>query len=294
MAAWSFPPLQHNVKGDGSCFYRALYQSARAGGVLRVVVGAFLASTSSTWCDEIMQGHHSQGDDAETGFVVYVKACLAIMIRTNLVFQNIMKSSFDLMSACINNAEEVPHKSMQTIDALGNSLGMPDWFKLYFTSSPHTAHDFGAFLTSCQVNFSKPGMFAGGLDTAFVTLLLAEVGILVEISKTDCFPMVPIGQTLYLRQIDDDHYNWMEYIALGATSENYEEVQSLQDSVELLTGMSESLFLSGGGTKATVQKPKPNVSNTTTNITGKRRMLKTSVPPSRSNAQVKIRTNVKH
>lgn len=194
--------LLHDVKGDGSCFFRSLFHAARSSHCLDRVAAAFRYESK-------------EGSDyTEAHFVHCVRRYLSVEICSNQRSMQ-LHAAFESMCELVEQAHlpDDRHRSSK-IKVIGDDHDRPDWFTAYFSTTPPSLFCFEPFLASCQAAVCINSMYAGDLDIRMVTATLATYGITVDIGHDHDLPskIVPLPDTLYLRRVRGNHYNWMDFL----------------------------------------------------------------------------------
>lgn len=183
-----------DVRGDGNCFYRALFQAARSGGCIGRVWRAFRVSSRRVprpVCYE-------QDEDR---FVALARERLSEMLAHSPQY---LECAFVVMCQSIHQADR------GAVRDIGISYGMPDWVTTYFVNNKAPYH-FERFVKACRLNVLVDGSFAGNVDVLMCQAILNRMHLSVFVRRDNDFPTTPAVNTMYLRLVNDNHYNWMKY-----------------------------------------------------------------------------------
>ena len=180
-----------NVRGDGSCFFRALYQaSLRTGSVMRIIrrFRRRAAARSGAAVDAGM---------TEDGFVAEVRAALAAVI---------MKDTAIIPAIHENLRKVYKEKDHVLYNVILESY--PEWFQERFASFPKRLEVFRARLAK-QVAWN--GNWVSEIEVRLILDTLRGIPIKI-------LPSVPPSRTkldpatMYLVNVDEVHYT---YIAMN-------------------------------------------------------------------------------
>ncbi|MEW5314995.1 MAG: hypothetical protein WDW38_006452 [Sanguina aurantia] len=153
-------------------------------------------------------------DYTEAHFVHCVRRYLSVEICSNQRSMQ-LHAAFESMCELVEQAHlpDDRHRSSK-IKVIGDDHDRPDWFTAYFSTTPPSLFCFEPFLASCQAAVCINSMYAGDLDIRMVTATLATYGITVDIGHDHDLPskIVPLPDTLYLRRVRGNHYNWMDFL----------------------------------------------------------------------------------
>lgn len=186
-----------DVKGDGSCFYRALYNASLHTGNLRKVLRAFGIKTNDhIWNEEL--------------FVAHVRKALATCIMESSILpqsqlKGRVKTTYNLLHNIYTNIYEIRKASKETYYAMLEAY--PTWFSTSFKKLPHSFQEFCTKLSHC---ITKKSNWVSEIEVRLVEILSSRYSVSIQIFNS--FPQNTIRlncTTIYLLNRSETHYNYI-------------------------------------------------------------------------------------
>lgn len=174
-----YKPL--SVRGDGNCFFRALYQSAKNAGLLPSLLAA---SSIKTW--KTM---------SEDGFVTAVRNEMADSILADE--HPFMRSMFKEWWALRTSPSGGAQRTLRVAFSLH-----PSWYFDVF----RYVDDYAAFRNEFAELVRKSGSFAGEVEVTIMTEWLRSKGVQLCV-VADASALRKLSRTVALLHTGNDHYD---------------------------------------------------------------------------------------
>ena len=183
MTGW----IIRNVKGDGSCFFRALYQASLRTGTLKRIIRRFRRRAGPAGTQGVITL-------TEDGFVTEIRAILAAVIMSD---DAIIPSIHDNLYAIYKEKDHLLY------DAILESY--PEWFQTRFAKFPKRLATFRSRLAK---NVTRKESWVSEIEVRLILDILRGISIKIlsapPPSRTKLDP-----STLYLINVDEVHYKYI-------------------------------------------------------------------------------------